>query len=373
MFTPEFASDPPDWLDSPHLQQIIKNEFKTFQKIESVRLSTIPYGQRVQIGIRLADNSTRSVNYQLKAPKLRDLKLPRFQLEAHMHEVVLPALERLFNDVQKKISFTPRSYVSKSSLYLDYLPATGYCFVTKLNGLDQLAMEVILSKLAAYHAASACYLQLKPDQLNEFFTSKELDQALRAKRSWIQQQFHESLRANDLKHYEDKVKSYQRTLASRVEAPDSKKSFTVILNGACCSNNLLGQFDAFGQLRDVVFNDFGSANIGPAVHDLLQLLLTAPAAKAERFDGFLRFYVDKLAEILKLLNFKGKIPSLTDIQLDILNYGHWAFETVTETLPIVLGELECEENAEICKLPTYSKEIKTLLPWLENRGYFEVA
>lgn len=50
-----------------------------------------------------------------------------------------------------------------------------------------------------------------------------------------------------------------------------------------------------------------------------------------------------------------------------------AFETVTETLPIVLGELECEENAEICKLPTYSKEIKTLLPWLENRGYFEVA
>lgn len=329
-----------------------------------------------------------------------------------MHNVVLPALESLLNDVQKKINFTPRSYVSKSSLYLDYLPATGYSFVSKLNGLDRLAMEVILSKVAAYHAASACYLQSKPDQLHEFPTSNDPDQALIAKRSWIQRQFHESLRAKDLRHYEDKVvslwnicsnesiryqylfirqqKSYQRTLASRVDAPDSKKSFTVILNGACSSNNLLGLFDAFGQLRDVVFNDFCCASIGPAVHDLLQLLLTAPAAKTERFDRFLRFYVDELTEMLKLLNFKGKFPSLTDIQLDILNCGHWgklwveyivfstkitlliAFETVTETLPIVLAELECEDAAEICKSSTYSKEIKTLLPWLENRGYFEV-
>ncbi|TDG46853.1 hypothetical protein AWZ03_006737 [Drosophila navojoa] len=185
-------------------------------------------------------------------------------------------------------------------------------------------MEVILSRVAAYHAASACYLQSNRDQLNEFPSYKEPDQTLIAKKSWIQQQFYESLRANGLRQFEDKVKSYQRTLSSRVKAPDSKKSFTVILNGACCSNNLLGLFDEFGQLRDVVFNDFGSANIGPAVHDLLQLLLTAPAAKTEKFDGFSRFYVEKLAEILNLLNFKGKFPSLTDIQLDMLSYRrHW--------------------------------------------------
>ncbi|TDG46852.1 hypothetical protein AWZ03_006736 [Drosophila navojoa] len=108
--------------DPQHLQQILKKEFNAFQKIENVRLSNVPYGQRVQIGIRLADDSTRLVTYLCKSVP----KLPAFQLEAQMHKVVLPALESLFDDVQKKINFTPRSYVSKSSLYLDYLPATGY-------------------------------------------------------------------------------------------------------------------------------------------------------------------------------------------------------------------------------------------------------
>ncbi|XP_064548506.1 uncharacterized protein LOC135435398 [Drosophila montana] len=380
------SSDPPAWLDQKELQQLIKEEFPTFQHIESFRCRSEQNGQRVQIQIKLAGNSARTINYLVKSKdlaKLVTLKFPQdnnFQRELHMYEVVLPALEKLYKDVDKNIAFTPSCYRRvptarhqlSNCLFLDDLQAKGFRSANQPQGLDQSAMEVSLSKLAAYHAATARYLQLNPAQFNELVPSKEPAQELQELKSWLQRKFHESLRSNDLKHYEDKVKSYQKYIAGYMETPDLKRSFNVILNGACWPNNLLGQFDAFGQLKDVIFHDFAGASYGPAIRDLLQLILTASAAKTEQFDACLRYYTDELTENLKLLKFKGKLPSLTDFQLDVINYGHWAFEIVTEILPIVLADYECDDTDELFKYAKYSAEIRKLLPWLENRGYFEV-
>lgn len=86
---------------------------------------------------------------------------------------------------------------------------------------------------------------------------------------------------------------------------------------------MLGNFDAFGQVKDVVFVDFGSSFYGPAIYDLMQLLLTAPAEKTEHFDAFLRHYQNELVAHLQLLKYKRKLPTLTDLQVDLLNYGNW--------------------------------------------------
>lgn len=86
----------------------------------------------------------------------------------------------------------------------------------------------------------------------------------------------------------------------------------------------MGQFDAFGQMKDVAFVDFGSSFYGPTIYDILQLLLTAPAEKTEHFDAFLRHYRNELVAQLQLLKYQGKLPTLTDLQLDLLNYGNWS-------------------------------------------------
>lgn len=93
--------------------------------------------------------------------------------------------------------------------------------------------------------------------------------------------------------------------------------------GSCWPNNLLGNFDAFGQVKDAVFVDFGNSFYGPAIYDLMQLLLTAPAEKTEHFDAFLRHYQNELVAHLQLLKYKRKLPTLTDLQVDLLNYGNW--------------------------------------------------
>lgn len=104
---------------------------------------------------------------------------------------------------------------------------------------------------------------------------------------------------------------------------DTRSSFNVILNGSCWPNNLVHQSDAFGNVKDPLFIDFHAAKYGPAVYDLFSLLLTAPAEKSARFDGYLNYYHEQLLANLKLLQFQGKTPSLTDLQLDLLKYGHW--------------------------------------------------
>lgn len=43
-----------------------------------------------------------------------------------------------------------------------------------------------------------------------------------------------------------------------------------------------------------------------------------------------------------------------------------------EILPLVLAEFESPDVDDLFKTPKYSKEIKKLLPWLENRAYFEI-
>lgn len=133
-----------------------------------------------------------------------------------MYNEVLPALEQLYKNVGKSISFSPRSLKAKqvqpakdsSCLYLDYLQAKGYRLTNQPKGLSKSGMEAILSKLAAYHAATARYLQLNPNQLRELAkrsSSKESDDNIAQLKHYLQRKFSESLRSNGLQDYEDKV------------------------------------------------------------------------------------------------------------------------------------------------------------------------
>ncbi|XP_034486543.1 uncharacterized protein LOC117791023 [Drosophila innubila] len=385
------ASGPPTWLDQQELQRLITENSPKFQSIVgiSTRSEQFPKSAlRMQIQVKLAENTIQTMNFLVKSKEQTNydtLKFPRphsFELEMHMYNEVLPALEELYKNVGKSINFSPHSHKPKlvhpakdsKCLYLDYLQDKGYKLANQPKGLSKSAMEAILSKLAAYHAATARYLQLNPNQLRELSnrsSRKESDHKIAELKNFLQRKFSESLRSNGLQDYEDKVKCYLKNLAD-CEKTDIKRSFNVISIGACWPNNLLGHFDAFGNVKDAIFIDFGSVSHGPAIYDLFQLLLTAPAEKTEHFDAHLRYYQDELNANLNLLNFKGSLPTLTDLQVELLDFGHWGVEVVMEILPLVLADFESSDVDDIFKTRKYSEEIKKLLPWLENRAYFEV-
>ncbi|EDV43241.1 uncharacterized protein Dana_GF16622 [Drosophila ananassae] len=376
----------PSWVDSKDLEDVLKKEIPDFRKIES---SQYKWEQqlsqpalRVQLTVQCAANKRRQVNYLIKSKETiaSGLKLPikgDFSVELFMYEAVLPALEDLYKNVEKTILFSPASFKSKQKsecLYLDYILAKGYSLATTPKGLSPTAMETVLSKLAAYHAGTACYIERNRGKIRELpklGAPLEFGGGAGELKSLFQMKFHESLRSNDIREYEDKVKAFQKYLKAHLGSFDTKSSFNVILNGSCWPNNLVYQSDAFGNVKDPLFIDFQAAKYGPAVYDLFSLLLTAPAEKSTRFDGYLNYYHDQLLANLKLLQFQGKKPSLTDLQLDLLKYGHWGFEVATEVLPIVLAELETSDVEDLFRNPVFGHQIREILPWLENRGYFE--
>ncbi|XP_020811754.1 uncharacterized protein LOC110186810 [Drosophila serrata] len=375
----------PTWLDQQELEHVLRQEIPEFKKIESTRCKwEVQLSQPalcVQLQVLTADNKKRLVRYLLKSEETTSgvLKLPiqgDFSVERYMYENVLPALEELYKDVDKVIHFSPMSYQSKQKsncLYLDYILAKGYSVGNTQKGLNVTAMQAVLSKLAAYHAATACYIERNSGKIRELpkLSGKRVG-AVAELKSLLQMKFHESLRANNAREYEDKVKSFQKYVQSHTEALDGKTSFNVILNGSCWPNNLLNQVDAFGNVKDSLFSDFHAAKYGPAVNDLFSLLLTAPAEKTNRFDGYVKYYHDQLVANLNLLKYRGKKPSLTDLQLDLLKYGHWAFEFATEVLPVLLSDFDANDDIdELFRNPVFGEQLRELLPWLENRGYFE--
>ncbi|EDW42569.1 uncharacterized protein LOC6606786 [Drosophila sechellia] len=375
----------PTWVDQKELEALAK-QIPDFRKIESLRwkweTQLADPALCVHFQVLVADNKKRQVSYLIKSPETVSigLKVPKkgyFSTERHMFEVVLPALEELYQNSDRIVHFGPPVIQAKQKsnhIYCDYILNKGYSVANGLKGLSVTAMEGVLSKLAAYHAGTVAYIAKNPGKMRELpklgEQSKSNEEAAELK-SLYQLRFHESLRSNDVRQYEDKVKSFQKYLKSGTEILDSKASFNVILNGSCLPNNFLLQVDAFGNVKDTLFSGFQTAKYGPAVYDLFSLLLTAPAEKSIRFDGYVKFYHDQLIENLKLLKFLGKKPSLTDLQLDLLKYGHWAYETATEILPIVLSDLGDNDIEELFRNPVFGEQIRELLPWMENRGYFE--
>ncbi|KMZ04185.1 uncharacterized protein LOC6728483 [Drosophila simulans] len=375
----------PTWVDQKELEALAK-QIPDFRKIESFRwkweTQLADPALCVHIQVLVADNKKRQVSYLIKSPETVSvgLKVPRkgdFSTERHMLEVVLPALEELYQNANRIIHFGPsviQAKLKSNHIYCDYILNKGYSVANGLKGLSVTAMEGVLSKLAAYHAGTVAYIAKNPGKIRELSKLGEQsksDEEADALKSLYQLRFHESLRSNDARQYEDKVKYFQKYMKSVTEILDSKASFNVILNGSCWPNNLLLQVDAFGNVKDTLFSGFQNAKYGPAVYDLFSLLLTVPAEKSSRFDGYLKFYHDQLIENLNLLKFLGKKPSLTDLQLDLLKYGHWAFETATEILPIVLSDLGDNDIEELFRNPVFGEQIRELLPWMENRGYFE--
>ncbi|EDW38031.1 GL12256 [Drosophila persimilis] len=336
----------PAWLDQQELQSLLKQEMADFRSIQSIRgkweQNLVRPTYSVQLQIECAGSKKRCLSFLVKSPHMSPSgrRFPiegDFSMELQMYENILPALEGLYKAEGQDIRFSVPFLRTRKTrcLLLDNAQSRGYSVANTPKGLERPAMEAVLSKLAAYHGGHAT---LSPSA----------------------------------------QKAFQRYVGGTIDPSDTRNSFNVILVGCCLPNNILNSTDAFGHVKDSLFIDFQAAKYGPAAYDLFSLLLTAPASpKSLHFDGYLKFYHDQLIANLGLLKYRGRQPTLTDLQLDLLKYGHWAFEVATEILPLVLspfgsGDEDVDDDiVELFRNPVYSEQIRELLPWLEDRGYFE--
>lgn len=87
-----------------------------------------------------------------------------FPKEEAVYHKILPKFEHLYKEVGKSVQFAPKAYTFDRDIGVDYvlledLQVKQFKNANRLHGLDMDHVKEVLTKMAEFHAASACYVE----------------------------------------------------------------------------------------------------------------------------------------------------------------------------------------------------------------------
>lgn len=123
--------------------------------------------------------------------------------------------------------------------------------------------------------------------------------------------------------YAEKIENWDinRLMTQWMDVAEPMKSgFKVLNHGDMWLNNMMFRSDAEGNPLEVSLIDYQLPFWASPSGELLYFLLSSVAddIKVDYFDDFIEFYHSALVKGLKQLKFDQKIPSLTELHIDLL-------------------------------------------------------
>ncbi|XP_017477777.1 PREDICTED: uncharacterized protein LOC108367630 [Rhagoletis zephyria] len=406
------ARQVPDWLKADLFVDLLKKNVPDFKAIRSFDAKPAQgAGENyatlmalVQLELELITGKTKQISYMLKIPIEAVMKLMMgdniFDVESNIYRQVIPELEQLYRDAGVEVTFSPQYFELQTPsefgvILMEDLRQRGFKNANRLEGFDMEHTKCALKKLAQWHATSAVRVETKgkyPKIVSSGIFTEEFLAAMKPMHLASIKLFNECVRTYD--GHEAYIDSMQRTqerifddFRAMIDADPTE--FNVLNHGDFWANNIMFQYDAFGKIKQTYFVDFQCSRYGSPVHDLYNLLLSSTQyeIKLKHFDYFIKYYHDQLIECLKLLRYPKKLPALKDIHIALYKYGVWGLAAASGHMAIVL--LDPTESANIENLlgntpdavefkklmytnMRYRKHAEAVLPWLHNRGAFEM-
>ncbi|XP_017079868.1 uncharacterized protein LOC108113702 [Drosophila eugracilis] len=402
------ASNLPKWLANITLEKAVTAQIGDFEKIISVTpKSGSSEGEnyssqflRLLVEVELLDHSTKSLSFVLKAQHNNEVmaailaRLKLFYKEEQMYHNIIPKFEKLYADAGKPIQFAPHAFkvdrdLGEEYILLEDLHRKNFKNANRLAGLDQDHVQKVLEKLAAFHAASACYVE-HYGLFGEEFTVGVFSEANRQ----LLTEFNASgAFLAQLKKWKNAQKIYEKLADSDDYLVDrllqdqqyNARQFNVLNHGDCWANNIMFQHDAFGAIKETLFVDFQVGKYGSPANDLYYFILSsaAPELKVAKFDYFVRYYFEHLIENLKLLQYHRPLPKLANLHASLFRNGLSAYMVVSKVLPVVMLDKTNNANLEsymsdeskmknsMFTNPKYVQVMTEVLPWLDNRGLLD--
>ncbi|XP_073819746.1 uncharacterized protein [Musca autumnalis] len=392
-------ADTPEWVNEQLFTNLLLKEVGDFQKVLKFSTKHVDNCKdnylSVKIEIETKDGKRRVMGFILKtatfssAEKLVPyLSTSTLAQENQMNFEIIPKFRKYYEDENKATTFAPAAYKFPDTVPEDYvlfedLQYKGYRSIQLSVGLTGKQMEIVLGNLAAFHAASIVSGKI---QMSNKKIPGSPNPELQAVSDRI---FYENMRSYKLRQYEDKIKALQ-TQFLETRTFSNPQEFRVLSLGNCTLDNMLFQIDAFGNIKDFVFTNLGSCSYGNPAKDLWYILLSSTNSdeKFNKFEYYVKFYYDQLIGFLKLLKHKGAVPKLTELHYDLIKNNKWAFEAVTQVLPLALWDPSQlnklassdsdlrQSNDKLLKVmygqQNYCQQIQKLLPWMENKALLEV-
>ncbi|XP_017874662.1 PREDICTED: uncharacterized protein LOC108621705 [Drosophila arizonae] len=400
----------PDWIHKKQFLEILSANVPQFSKIQNFNISPASsagenYSSlilRIAIDVKLTDKSTKSLAFMMKVPhesaKMQQMlkTVNFFTVENAAYTELIAKFEELYRSIGLDITFAPRAFKFSESVrkepklvntVLMYdLTQDGYRNVNRLECLNVEQTKLVLRKLAQYHAASAQCRSLYgpyPELFTQTMFASNKDRAISILEGIMgpfKKMFLENIYyfKNGDKYYDKFSKLFAKMSSKFLSLSVFDDSeFNVINHGDCWINNLLFKFDTDGNLKDMKFVDFQLPKYGHPSTDLLNFLMSSVHIdyKLTDFDYFIKYYHDQLIEHLKLLKYKDRLPTLSELHMQLYKYGIWAITASVMVLPIVLldqSEEPMEYKSQLYTNVRYKENIEQIMPWLDNRGLLDL-
>lgn len=122
--------------------------------------------------------------------------------------------------------------------------------------------------------------------------------------------------------------------------------FHVMNHGDIWLNNMMFRSDEEGNTVDVKLIDFQIAFWASPVVDLMYFLVSSVAddIKIDEFDNLVEFYHEQLTSALKQVKFDEHIPTLSELNVDMLEKGGFGTILYHTICPLGICQIFCFHN-----------------------------
>ncbi|CAD7091881.1 unnamed protein product [Hermetia illucens] len=404
----------PQWICSEYVQKVLRKFFND-NDLQIIEISIMPATAK---GENYASTMTR-VRAKYASPDQRNLQVGSYLIksmvdndefvceklsvtavfprEMEIYSIVIPKLHKILQSKSLDEELAPAIMdvdYERDSIMFEDLKVRSFVSADRVKGLDMVHAKMVLRKLAKWHAASAVLGNVEP----EIFLS--YDRGMMTRRTDVHVPFYlNSLRfcASALSRipgyekYASKMFDLQTELIELgSRAFDSKDNYlNVCAHGDLWTSNVLFKYNENNEPVDAILIDFQNTFWGSATIDLHYFFNTSLSDELV-LDGqeeLVQYYYEKLAENLRSLEYKGKIPTLKGFWIEFMDTSFYGFVSACLVKPYLINEdaaadadmaalLLENERADNFKKAVYSNErvhryLKKLLPIFDRKGLLD--
>ncbi|XP_055544367.1 uncharacterized protein LOC129729655 [Wyeomyia smithii] len=320
-----------------------------------------------------------------------------YENESHKYRDVVNQMQDLLKQAgESNYQLTPKFLYAcadpRPVIVLEDATAKG--FEVHKTQLDSEGSKVVLAKLAKFHAASHALLK---DVTNKNLIENSTG-LFNAKSSegvqFIKENFsiftEELAKWSGFEKYSAKLHNVLpnfHQLSEKIFSQNSETAcFAVLNHGDLNYNNILKKYnDTKTSVLDVLFIDFQLSFWGtPAVDLFYFLYLVCDKQNREsNKESLIQYYHQQLTETFNKIGYLGKIPSLQEINNDLLKYGFLEVVIAVCFVPFLFADYSTalstfqdsqdakEYRRQLYNSPQYRKIIEPLLPYFLHKGFMQ--
>ncbi|XP_037952115.1 uncharacterized protein LOC119682694 [Teleopsis dalmanni] len=348
-FNPNLNLEIPKWINEKYFEKILQKDMPQFKKIlKFTPTAATPPGEnytsimvRIHMDIEMKDGFTQQQSYIMKTMLDKDKggtfinTLNLFPKEKFMYEQLLPQLETLYNDINKKVKLAPKCVwveekAERITLVLEDLNTKKFKNINRLKGFDMAHMKRVLEKLAEFHAVTVIWQQRNGAYPEEFQKSYLPANYQKSKSYQARVQSFKAAMSTwgleDYEKYAERIPNAEQFVNAAMGCFNTDPNeFKVLNHGDFWSSNIMQNYTSTGEINQIRFIDFQLCKWGSPAQDLWEVIMCSSESnlRIREFDNFVRIYHTHLLKCLRLLQSTKPLPKLRELHISMLKHGFW--------------------------------------------------